>query len=72
MSQSGKDFTMVHDKESYLNDLTKAVTDGMAVAISFWGNSGSGMSWLDVPPCDIQTNCATEGKMAVFGDIIVS
>lgn len=72
LSQGDKKFQMVHDKQSYLNSLTDAVNQGMAIAMSFWGDGGGEMSWLDVPPCDQSVACATEGTKAIFGDIIVA
>lgn len=71
MSQGDKEYTMVHDKDSYVKKLTKPVMDGMAIVMSYWGVTGSQMSWLDVPPCDISTNCKTDTTVA-FSNIVVS
>jgi len=69
-SQAGKNFTLIHDKESYLKELTGAVKNGMVVAISLWGDGGGEMSWLDVPPCSSSVSCNTAGK-AIFSNVMV-
>jgi len=66
-SQNGRTFSVIHDPSrcgsDYLSSLTQAVSQGMTVALSYWGDTGSTMSWLDVPPCDINTPCNTAGQV---------
>jgi len=45
---------------SYLNSLTTAAQQ-MVLTMSYWGDTASTMSWLDIPPCDYNTNCNTNG-----------
>lgn len=70
MSQGTNSFTMVHDKADYLKPLTGPINNGMVLVMSYWGNTGSGMSWLDIPPCDISTDCKTDTQVP-FSNIMV-
>jgi len=76
LSQDAKSFTMIHDANrcgsGYLPQLTDALRNGMVVIMSHWsGANGGAMSWLDVPPCDVNTPCDTSGT-AIFRDVQVS
>jgi len=74
-SQNGRQFSFSHDDGrcggGYLSALTGAFKTGMVVAISYWGDLGNGMSWLDVPPCDINTNCNTATTVS-FSNITIT
>ena len=54
---------LVHDDAScgagYLAALDGAVRKGMTVVATNWGSTGKMMSWLDVPPCAVDTGCAS-------------
>eukprot|EP00730_Choanoeca_flexa_P015263 TRINITY_DN6970_c0_g1_i1.p1 TRINITY_DN6970_c0_g1~~TRINITY_DN6970_c0_g1_i1.p1 ORF type:complete len:308 (+),score=46.10 TRINITY_DN6970_c0_g1_i1:3-926(+) len=41
----------------YLAGMTTPLEQGMVAVFSFWGDTGSTMSWLDVPPCSVETSC---------------
>jgi len=75
LSQNGKTYTFTHDDArcggGYLEALTDAFKQGMVVVISYWGELGSSMSWLDVPPCNVNQNCNT-ATTVTFSDITVS
>jgi len=75
LTQSGKTFSFTHDDSrcggGYLASLTSAFSEGMVVAISYWGTTGSGMSWLDVPPCQANENCNT-ATTATFSEIALT
>lgn len=40
-----------------LSRLSDDLASGMTLVISSWGDSGSSMSWLDVPPCSESQAC---------------
>jgi len=68
LSQNGKNFTITHDDScggGYLESLTPALQAGMVVAISYWGDTASTMSWLDIPPCSTTENCNTNTQFTV-------
>lgn len=44
----------------------------MVIIASYWGGSGSGMSWLDSPPCDASVNCNVNGGAASFSNLVLS
>jgi len=74
-SQQDRHFTVTHDESlcgsNYLASLTDAFSQGLVLTASYWsGSSGSTMSWLDVPPCDINESCDKVGT-AIFRDLIV-
>jgi len=75
LSQNGKTFKFMHDTArcggGYLESLTPVFKQGWVVAISYWGELGSGMSWLDVPPCNANENCNT-ATTVTFSDIAVT
>jgi len=75
ISQNDRQFTITHDESvcgsAYLPSLTNAFSQGLVLTTSYWsGSSGSTMSWLDVPPCNINENCDTSGT-AIYKDIIL-
>lgn len=58
----GGAFSIVHadadcSSPQYLEALTGALKGGMVLTMSVWGDQGSSMSWLDVPPCDPNASC---------------
>jgi len=66
LDQNGRTYQLNSPCNSgYLNSLTAPMQKGMVVAISYWGDTGSTMSWLDVPPCDINTSCDKGGWFTV-------
>jgi len=75
LSQNGKTYRFMHGDSNcgggYLESLTDAFKQGFVVAISYWGDLGSGMSWLDVPPCNANQNCNTDTTVT-FSDIAVT
>jgi hypothetical protein len=52
--KQGANTATVHDSCSVNSE---SLTDGMVVAISNWGSSGGGMSWLDGHVCSAGTKC---------------
>jgi len=56
----------------YLEAMTAPLAAGMVPAISVWGDSGSEMDWLDVPPCDIATSCNDGSASASFSDFAIT
>jgi hypothetical protein len=74
-SQGNSHFTVTHDQSlcgaGYLASLTDAFNQGLVLTASHWsGANGGTMSWLDVPPCDINEACDPNGT-AGFWDIVV-
>jgi hypothetical protein len=68
LSQDGKTFTLTHDDScgsGYLESLTAPLQAGMVVALSYWGDTASTMSWLDIPPCSSSENCNTNTQFTV-------
>ena len=69
-------FTLTHTDAScgsgYLEAMSGPLQAGMVPAISVWGDAGSTMSWLDVPPCDVATSCADATAGAVFSAFSIS
>jgi cellulose 1,4-beta-cellobiosidase len=70
--QNGRNVQIVHDSSrcgnGYLSSMTDAFRTGMVVIFTFWGSTGSVMSWLDVPPCSINEACNTNAA-ATFSNI---
>ena len=56
----------------YLEAMHAPLSAGMVPAISVWGDAGSTMSWLDVPPCDVATSCADATAGAVFSAFTIA
>jgi len=68
LGQSGKSFTLTHDDScgsGYLSSLTDALSKGMVVTLSYWGDTAQTMSWLDIPPCSNTENCNTGTSFTV-------
>jgi len=62
LGQASKSFTITHDDScggGYLESLTDALSAGMVLAFSYWGDTAATMSWLDIPPCSSTENCNT-------------
>jgi hypothetical protein len=75
LSQQTRKFTVTHNQSlcgaGYLAALTDAFKQGWVLTASHWsGANGGTMSWLDVPPCDINENCDPNGT-AVFKDLVI-
>jgi len=75
ITQNGKSLTITHDSStcasSYLPSLTNAFKNGLVITMSYWGSTASGMSWLDIPPCDSNTNC-DENTVVTWSDISIN
>jgi len=75
LSQGSQQYTVTHDDGScgggYLESLTSAFKKGMVLTISYWGDAGSTMSWLDVPPCDANTACNANTQVS-FANLAVN
>jgi len=71
VSQEGKQFSFTHNDGhcggGYLASMTDAFKQGMVGTFSYWGSTGSIMSWLDVPPCDINEAC-NQANTVTFSD----
>ncbi len=50
----------------YLEAFTPGLVLGMIPTLSVWGDTGSTMQWLDVPPCDVNAACGMSGSPAKF------
>jgi hypothetical protein len=66
LSQGAASFVLSHTDAAcgaagYLEALSPALAAGMTPIFSLWGDAGSTMKWLDVPPCDEGTACAAAG-----------
>lgn len=76
LAQAGKTFVMIHTDSNcgagYLEGLSPSLGSGMTLVLSLWGSTGSGMSWLDVPPCDINTACDTGSAAVTFSNIAIN
>ena len=70
-------FAMQHTEATcgagYFRNMTLPLREGMVPVFSVWGDrdSGSGMSWLDVPPCSPAQGCGASVR-AIFSDISFS
>jgi len=75
LSQNGKSVTITHDSSNcgsdYLPSMTQGFKNGLVLVMSYWGDSASTMSWLDIPPCDSNTNC-NGNTVATFSDISIN
>lgn len=75
VSQNGKEVRVTHDDANcgggYLAAMTDAFRQGMVIAFSLWGDSGSEMSWLDVPPCSTNQSCDKKATVT-FSNIAVN
>eukprot|EP00420_Gonyaulax_spinifera_P011043 CAMPEP_0197923610 /NCGR_PEP_ID=MMETSP1439-20131203/94268_1 /TAXON_ID=66791 /ORGANISM="Gonyaulax spinifera, Strain CCMP409" /LENGTH=265 /DNA_ID=CAMNT_0043545997 /DNA_START=84 /DNA_END=879 /DNA_ORIENTATION=- len=51
--QGGKHLSLDHSNcgGTYLSELSSAMSDGMAMSISYWGNKAKTMDWLDDEVC---------------------
>jgi len=60
-------FSFVQDDSKcgggYVSSMSDAFKKGMVLTLASWGDLGSTMSWLDVPPCDINTACNVGGTV---------
>jgi len=68
LSQGTNSFTLTHDDScgsNYLESLTAPLQAGMVVAMSYWGDTASTMSWLDIPPCSNSENCNTGTQFTI-------
>jgi len=75
LAQDSRQFSITHDESNcgaaYLPALTNAFEQGLVLTTSYWsGPNGATMSWLDVPPCNINQACDTSGT-ASYSNIIV-
>lgn len=76
LSQAGASFVLRHTSQvcgaGYLANMTAPLAFGMVPAISVWGDAGSTMSWLDVPPCDGATACDAAAATGIFSDFSIT
>jgi hypothetical protein len=74
LAQGSQSFVVTHNSNtcgsSYLPSLSATLKQGMVITFSVWGDTGSTMSWMDVPPCNINTSC-DKNSMAMFTDIVL-
>jgi len=74
ISQNSNYYKVVHDSScgaSYLPSMTDSFNQGMVVVFSYWGDAGSEMSWLDVPPCDASQSC-NDNTFVTFSNIQIN
>eukprot|EP01121_Diplochlamys_sp_Union-15-3_P016329 TRINITY_DN5538_c0_g1_i1.p1 TRINITY_DN5538_c0_g1~~TRINITY_DN5538_c0_g1_i1.p1 ORF type:complete len:297 (-),score=37.42 TRINITY_DN5538_c0_g1_i1:23-913(-) len=75
LSQGSNSHQIVHDDgrcgSGYLGAMTDAFRNGMVMTFSYWGSSGSTMSWLDIPPCNVNEACDTNTVVS-FSNIRVN
>eukprot|EP00443_Scrippsiella_acuminata_P096046 CAMPEP_0115607112 /NCGR_PEP_ID=MMETSP0272-20121206/18342_1 /TAXON_ID=71861 /ORGANISM="Scrippsiella trochoidea, Strain CCMP3099" /LENGTH=793 /DNA_ID=CAMNT_0003042789 /DNA_START=1 /DNA_END=2382 /DNA_ORIENTATION=+ len=57
---------------AYLAKLTDALSDGMSLRITYWGQSASTMAWLDAPPCHREACMGSHAGEAIISNITVS
>eukprot|EP00055_Hartaetosiga_balthica_P009432 m.37559 g.37559 ORF g.37559 m.37559 type:complete len:526 (-) comp6744_c0_seq1:255-1832(-) len=73
LSQGANTLTRIQDGSTdcgvELNKITDTLIRGVTLSMSFWGDSGSLMQWLDVPPCNINTGCSKSGTKWTISDI---
>lgn len=73
LRQGSSKFVMTHTEElcgsGYLSSLSQVVRAGMVPVFTSWGDTGSSMAWLDVPPCLESTPCNGASDPVVFSSI---
>ena len=76
LSQAGASFVLRHTTQAcgagYLANMTAPLAKGMVPAISVWGDAGSTMNWLDVPPCDVAKACDASAAAGIFSDFSIT
>jgi len=68
LTQASKQVELHHSDCSadYIAQLSAAMTSGMSLRITYWGDKASTMSWMDAPPCSTQAcNGANAGKATI-------
>lgn len=55
----------------YMGRLTEALSQGMTLRITYWGDSAQTMSWLDTPPCGDETCSGGNAGEATVSEITV-
>jgi hypothetical protein len=55
----------------YMGRLTEALSQGMTLRITYWGDSAQTMSWLDTPPCGAETCSGGNAGEATISEIAV-
>jgi len=56
----------------YLAKLTDAISDGMSLRITYWGQSASTMAWLDAPPCHREACMGSHAGEAIISNMSIS
>ena len=73
LAQGSNTFKISHTPSicgsGYLSSLSDVLSRGMTVVFTSWGDSGSSMSWLDVPPCSASTPCNANPDVVTFSNI---
>merc|ERR550532_258864 len=57
---------------TYLSELAAPMAQGMALRITYWGNTPGNMSWLDQPPCGNEVCSGANAGLATVSNIRVS
>jgi len=74
LSQGSQRVVLTHNSNNcgstYLPNLTAIMKQGMVITFSLWGDTGSTMSWMDVPPCNINTSC-DKASVVMFSEIVL-
>ena len=76
ISQGVSSFMLRHTDANcgagYLEGMTSPLAAGMVPAVSVWGDGGSEMSWLDVPPCSANTACDAASAVGYFSGFSIN
>jgi len=73
LRQGGRSVVLDHAncQASYLAQLSNAMSAGMSLIMSYWGDAASTMSWMDMPPCGQQSCSAGHVGQGVISGIAV-
>jgi len=72
-SQEDRSFSITHDDGicggGYLSSMTSAFKQGMVITTAYWSPAtGAELDWLDIPPCNADENCDTQG-VVTYSDL---
>jgi len=73
LTQAGKQVELHHSECSadYLAQLSAAMTSGMSLRITYWGDKADTMSWMDAPPCGTQACHGANAGKAMISNISI-
>lgn len=73
LEQDGRELVLDHSScsSSYLQNLARAMSSGMAMRITYWGQDAQTMSWLDMPPCGEETCSGANAGKAIISNIVI-